>query len=361
MNSWRIVASGALVAGALLWPTSVATHNPVTTTVLFNREIATLFSQKCLQCHATGKLAMPLETFEQARPWAQSIKEEVLSRQMPPWPAQRGFGVFANDVGLTTRELDFLISWIDGGTPEGTEPAPPHVDHSAHWMLGTPSRIARAAQPVTIAARSAPQVRRVLIDPGNTADVWLRGFDYKPGDARVVRAAFVSIADTDQFIGGWTPWATTTSFSTGSAVRIARGARLAVDILYQSAAESVTDRPEIGLYFIPRATREVRTLTITPGASALTLARDLELLSVRLDAGSGARSVELRAKLPDGAMVPLLRVKQLQPEWQTPFVLAKPVTLPKGTTVQAVVRYADGAAAADRRLTVSINSQPPAF
>jgi hypothetical protein len=59
-------------------------------------------------------------------------------------------------------------------------------------------------------------------------------------------------------------------------------------------------------------------------------------------------------------VTPLLRIKTLQQQWQTPFVFAKPVRLPRGTIVQAVVRYADGTSAADRRATVSINSQPPA-
>ena len=80
-------------------------HNPTTTTVLFNREIATLLQRKCVQCHADGKLAMPLITFGQTRPWAEAIKEETLSRRMPPWPAERGFGAYANDIGLTPREF----------------------------------------------------------------------------------------------------------------------------------------------------------------------------------------------------------------------------------------------------------------
>src|SRR4051812_12003300 len=123
------------------WPRAAYPHNPTTTTVLFNREIATLLQRKCVQCHAPDKMAMPLVTFAQARPWAEAIKEETLARRMPPWPAEHGFGRFSNDIGLTPREFEFLISWIDGGVPEGTGAPPPLVDHGAHWMLGNPDVI----------------------------------------------------------------------------------------------------------------------------------------------------------------------------------------------------------------------------
>src|SRR5689334_19730142 len=122
-----VMKRGLAVAGfslALAWtlsPRPAYPHNPTTTTVLFNREIATLLQRKCLQCHADGKMAMPLTTYAQARPWAEAIKEEALARRMPPWPAERGFGVFSNDIGLTPREFEFLTSWIDGGVPEGTD------------------------------------------------------------------------------------------------------------------------------------------------------------------------------------------------------------------------------------------------
>jgi hypothetical protein len=147
-----------LVIAWTLVPRPAYPHNPTTTTVLFNREIVTLLQRKCVQCHAQGKLAMPLITFEQTRPWAEAIKEETLSRRMPPWPAERGFGAYANDIGLTPREFEFLISWIDGGVPEGTDPAPAFVDHGDHWTLGMPDAVARPAMATAIAAGFEAQI-----------------------------------------------------------------------------------------------------------------------------------------------------------------------------------------------------------
>ena len=57
--------------------------------------------------------------YEEARPWAKAIKEEVLSRRMPPWNAVKGFGEFKNDKGLTQEELEIIGDWVEGGAPEG--------------------------------------------------------------------------------------------------------------------------------------------------------------------------------------------------------------------------------------------------
>jgi hypothetical protein len=348
-----------LLGLAVLWPEPAATHNPITTTVLFNREIATLFNAKCNKCHSTGKLAMPLTTYAEARPWAQAIKEEALARHMPPWPAQRGTGNLANDVGLTIRELDFLISWVDGGTPEGDGVAPAFVDHGAHWMLGTPDKLLRAESTVEIAAGARPHMQRIVIDTGLTRDTWLKGFDYKPGDGRVARAAFISIDGTNQFIGGWTPWAQTMELGGGLGIALPPGARLAVDVLYQSADVAIMDRPQIGLYFLTDpAERPVRTLTLTSAAPAYTLADDASLLSMRVDTPPGTRSVEIRARRPDGSIAPILRMKDIRPDWQAPFVFRSPVRLPKGSVLQAIVKDARSAAAPG--VTVWVNSAPPA-
>src|SRR5262249_41499654 len=206
-------------------------HNPTTTTVLFNREIATLLQRKCVQCHAEGKMAMPLVTFAQTRPWAQAIKEEALARRMPPWPAERGFGAYSNDIGLTPRCCECLISWMDGGARGGPGTPPPVIDHGGHWMLGEPDIVISPRAATLIDARSAPAFKQLIIETGLTRDTWISGFDFRP-DPRVTRAAFLSLAGTDRYLGGWTPWQSSTELPRGVAFRLPAGARIAVDTLY---------------------------------------------------------------------------------------------------------------------------------
>src|SRR5882724_4987468 len=83
--------------------------------VTFTRDVAPILHAKCITCHRTGEVApMALLTFQDARPWAKSIKDKVVSRQMPPWFADPKFGTFANDPSLTPAEIATITKWVDG-------------------------------------------------------------------------------------------------------------------------------------------------------------------------------------------------------------------------------------------------------
>jgi hypothetical protein len=82
--NWNKPIVGAIVIGAafagyeLLRPEPVYTrHVPITTKIVFNREIAQIFQKKCFQCHTDGNVSVPLTTYKEARPWAVAIKEEI--------------------------------------------------------------------------------------------------------------------------------------------------------------------------------------------------------------------------------------------------------------------------------------------
>lgn len=103
-------------------------HDIITTPITFDREIIRIVNSRCASCHHPNGPAFSLLTYKDARPWAEAIKEEVLARTMPPWGAVKGFGDFRNDQALTPEQLELIVSWADGGVPEGEEkdlpPAP---------------------------------------------------------------------------------------------------------------------------------------------------------------------------------------------------------------------------------------------
>src|SRR5262245_47385154 len=75
--------------------------------VTFSKDIAALLYKNCAECHRPNGIApMSLMTYKEARPWARSIKEQVLSRQMPPWSPDPAFGEFTNDHRLAQKEID---------------------------------------------------------------------------------------------------------------------------------------------------------------------------------------------------------------------------------------------------------------
>ena len=103
-------------------------HDIITTSITFSRDISRIVNNHCASCHHPGGMAFSLMTYADARPWAVAIKEETLRRRMPPWGAIKGFGEFRNDTALTPEEMERIVSWTDGGVPEGEPkdmPPPP--------------------------------------------------------------------------------------------------------------------------------------------------------------------------------------------------------------------------------------------
>ena len=94
-------------------------HEPITTKLTWTREISRIFYKRCVSCHREGGSAMSLATYEEARPWAKAIKEEVIERRMPPWGAVKGFGEFRNDPSLSEVEIELIANWVEGGAPNG--------------------------------------------------------------------------------------------------------------------------------------------------------------------------------------------------------------------------------------------------
>ncbi|MBS1831585.1 MAG: cytochrome c [Acidobacteria bacterium] len=94
-------------------------HEFFSTKVTWTREISRIVAKRCLGCHSEGGKAFSLASFAAARPWAKAIKEEVLSRRMPPWGAAKGFGDFAGDQALSQEEISLIADWVEGGAPEG--------------------------------------------------------------------------------------------------------------------------------------------------------------------------------------------------------------------------------------------------
>jgi hypothetical protein len=122
-------------------------HDPSRTKVTWAGDIERLVHARCIRCHSPdGKGPMSLVTYEDARPYANAMREEVLARRMPKWHAARGYGQFANDPSLSPFDIALIVSWVDGGALRG-DPAKPATPVP-------PRQVARhAARKVTLPCR----------------------------------------------------------------------------------------------------------------------------------------------------------------------------------------------------------------
>ena len=245
----RFVAATAIgVLVVLIGASTVSSHETLTTTVLFEREIVGVLNAHCVMCHAEGGPSFPLETYEQTWLTGRKMRSDVIARHMPPWAAVQGYGHFANDNSLTLRETQFVVSWVEGLGPRNagvvfTNVVDPNAKRreavKAHpkfgqWDLGEPD-LTRPLSPNTIESGGGLSVVRTVVDLGLTSPRRVRAVQFMPGDRRVVRAAFFTIQETGQWIGAWTPWYGFIELPTAATLRLEPGAHVVAEIHYQPA------------------------------------------------------------------------------------------------------------------------------
>jgi hypothetical protein len=174
---------------------TIQAHDIITTKITFSKEISRLIYKRCATCHHEGGAAFSLVTYDEARPWAKAIKEEVLERRMPPWEAVKGFGEFRDDRGLTQEELETISSWVEGGAPEGDPkylPTPPKLVNwqdpsapkgSSELILADGATITSSAKAVAIRAKNlnpGASVQIIAIRPDSSIEPLLWIYKYNP-------------------------------------------------------------------------------------------------------------------------------------------------------------------------------------
>jgi hypothetical protein len=173
-----------------------AAHDIITTNLTYSRDIARIFARRCIACHDAGA-SIALTNYEQVRPWAVDIKEQVLNRTMPPWGAVKGFGNFAPDSGLTQEEILILSAWVVGGAPEG-DPAmlpkngaapapklPPLKDalHIATTAVLPKSLTVSGIEPLAKSLVTSNRITATLPDGRIEPIIWLYEYDPKQAHA----------------------------------------------------------------------------------------------------------------------------------------------------------------------------------
>jgi hypothetical protein len=188
-----LIFSRALLAGLANMAGVTWAHDVITTKITFDREIIRIVNARCASCHREGGSAFSLMTYDEARPWAKAMQEEVLERRMPPWGAVKGFGEFRDDQALTPEQIELVADWVEGGAPEGepkdlptaaasTPPAPmPHGSMqlmvSGEYKLMNPAKLA-GIQAQKVPADFSFQITAELPDGSIQPLLWLQ--PYKP-------------------------------------------------------------------------------------------------------------------------------------------------------------------------------------
>jgi hypothetical protein len=135
--------------------------------ITYSREISRIIQENCQICHQPGQIGpMSLTTYQEVRRYSRRIREQVSTREMPPYHYDADIGVqeLKGDWRMSDEDINTVLSWIDTGTPEGDPadlPAPIEYPTVGEWRLAS-----QFGPPDHIIKSQAWDV------PGNGQDLW---------------------------------------------------------------------------------------------------------------------------------------------------------------------------------------------
>jgi peroxiredoxin len=159
----------------------------------FYRDVLPVLQNRCQQCHRKGEIGpFALKDFAEARDWGPTIREAVVERRMPPWPADPHFGKFTNDMSLSEAEIDTISQWVEEGCPEGN-PAekPPEKKFVDGWNIGKPDRVFTMERPFQVPATGVVDYQNIYASPVFAQDTWVQAVECRFGNRTVVHHMLV--------------------------------------------------------------------------------------------------------------------------------------------------------------------------
>lgn len=176
--------------GLAVSPAAAQTPAPAT----FHRDVLPILQRHCQSCHRPGQLGpMPLETFQQVRPWARAIRTKVTDRSMPPWFADPAHGTFTNDRSLKPAEIATIQRWADGGATEGDpKDAPPPVAWPPNgWQIKPDVEV--ALPEYRVPAKGVLDWVSLAVPFPAKGDTWMTSIEILPSEPSVVHHICLSI------------------------------------------------------------------------------------------------------------------------------------------------------------------------
>ena len=252
--------------------------------VTFTKDVAPILQRSCQNCHRPDSIApMSLINYEDARPWARSIKQRVEQRSMPPWHVDRNVGIrkFKDDPSLTDQEIATLTAWVDSGAPRGNPadmPPPKKFDDSDKWHIGIPDLIVSMPRSFEVKPEAADWWGNFTADSGLTEDRYIKAVEAKPSPAaiKVVHHAVESLINEDGSDGGgvlveYAVGKNGDIFTEGSGKLMKAGAKIRFNMHYHAIGHPVLDQTQVGIVFYPKGVvpKHVITTILAPNQDDL--------------------------------------------------------------------------------------------
>lgn len=349
----NVLLVGCAAAAAALVGSSIGeAHKAVTSKYTYNEDVFPIVKAKCGACHVEGGVApMSLMTYNDAFPWGESIRAELIAAHMPPWNAEGGFGDLRHEQVLSPKEIDIILTWATGGNPEGDRantPAPVALEDD--WALGKPDTEIQLPEPVTVPSDQQEVTHDFTVPVNNAEPRWVRAIDLQPGNAVMVRNATIALKGEDgkpgQVITYWVPGGTTVPAEGVPAFRLPAHAELAVSVHYKKTwmydSQELTDQSTIGIYDAasgkhqPLQPVDINSDPLSgddPVTFGTTLEDDVDVYALAPGRVPPHGGMQVQAVKPDGTKVPMIRLNT-RPDWARRYWFQKPLSLPQGTKIE---------------------------
>ncbi|MBL8190542.1 MAG: cytochrome c, partial [Acidobacteria bacterium] len=220
----------------------------------FTKDIAPIFFKNCAECHRPGEIApMSLMNYKEVRPWAKSIREKVVSREMPPWHADPAHGQWANDKRMSQKEIDTILAWIEGGVKEGDpKDMPPAPKFAKGWQIGEPDVVFQMPEEFTVPAEGAVPYQYFTVPSNFTEDKYIAAMEARAGDLSVVHHIVVYVRDPKErapkkqdigtgLLGALSPGNTPFIATPGTAKLIKAGSQIVFQMHYTPSGKETKD------------------------------------------------------------------------------------------------------------------------
>jgi hypothetical protein len=365
-----VLGIGGLLAAITL--SVQAQPRPAARAVTFSKDVAPILHARCITCHRPGEVApMSLRTYDEVRPWARSIKQKVMAREMPPWFADAPHGTFSNDPRLTQEQIDTIAQWVDAGAPRGNQRDEPKLPALTEgWQLGEPDHIITLPV-VNIPAEGKDYFPTPSLDLDLPEDRWIRAVEIRPSNREVTHhsviftlplAAKGGLGATGasgffDVLGVWAVGTPPTVYPDGMGRRLRRGQQLRTNLHYHPNGKPAIDQTRIGLYWGKgELQKEVASaligdigFVIPPHErnhelrSVYVVDQDVHVLSYLPHMHLRGKDMKMTATLPDGSRRTLIDVPAYDFNWQLFYYPVQRVFLPRGTRIDVVAHYDNSA------------------
>jgi hypothetical protein len=348
----RLIAALLALAAA---PASLEAHKPTKTRFTYHRDVLPIFENRCGSCHRQGGVApMSLLSYKDTFPWAVSIKNQVLSLSMPPWFADERYGAFRHSPALTAGEVDTIVDWCLGGTPEGDPGDAPARGASVENSKGEPDLVLELPETFVLDADHGEATHEARLEPDQRGERFLRSIEFLPGSPNAVRSALLFVVPRGSRPGApvasWISGERAELWPEGRGVRLPAGASLLVRIHYKKTwldeGKEIRDRSRVGLYFAKGKATPIESLVVEAkgGEGVYPLSRDIEVLSFLPNVAASLDSLRAEAVLPDGRTLQLIGLRGADPAWPRTYRKEEPIRIPRGSRLRLSLRSGDEAA-----------------